>query len=88
MFDYLERLRSKPRSYRQKFALVFASSITGVIVVAWVLAFSSKVQNQKPIDAENSPFSGLKNTASSIMEGIGNFKVDLKPTIKVEKVGL
>ncbi len=76
MFDYLERLRNEPESYRKRTALVVAFSLTGIVFIGWLMAMSvgsSVVYDQKTAAATSSPFAAVGETVKVGAALVGNF---------------
>ena len=74
MFDYLDRLRTRPEAYRLRVMILVACFITAVICFLWVTTLSVRLfgvdETVKVANEELSPFKTFQEGLSTATEGL------------------
>ncbi|OHA26863.1 MAG: hypothetical protein A3C06_02360 [Candidatus Taylorbacteria bacterium RIFCSPHIGHO2_02_FULL_46_13] len=63
MFKFFDRLRGEPESYRRRTALVVSFSLTGVVLIAWLMSLSVSSRysyNQAQATSSTSPTAAVR----------------------------
>lgn len=92
MFDYLDRLRTRPEAYRFRVTIMAAGVITAIIFFVWVTTLSVRLfgveDTAEVVKEEPSPFktfqeglgaatAGLWNQFESLREDLGSIEYEL-----------
>ena len=74
MFDYLDRLRTRPEAYRLRVTILVAGVITAIIFFVWVTTLSVRLfgvdEAIKVANEEPSPFKTFQEGLSAATEGL------------------
>ena len=84
---YLEKLRTKPEGYRNRFALIAAAVLTLVIAAIWlstnqVLTFKKAVDEVPTPTTDTSPFENLKKSFTQFSDNFSKNVSDLTDKFK------
>lgn len=76
MFDYLEKIRSKPRGAKKRIAFFTAFTFSGIVFILWFVAVYPSFKEQNDIEKkvkklESSPISSITSVFS---ENFGKIK--------------
>lgn len=85
MFKLLDRLRSESESHRRTTALVVAFSLTGLVLIAWVMSLSvssyySYNYNQSQASASTSPAAAVRDAFAGGVSLVKDFMNALNQT--------
>jgi len=69
MFDFLEKLRTRPEHERRKIALSVALSVTAFILLAWLVAFLARLPELRRGDEGSNALPGA-SAFSTLKEGL------------------